>query len=48
MMIHNNGWQITRELTNYSLTPPPTEDPTQRPIPMPSKSRTLQRALAAS
>ena len=47
MMIHNNGWAITREgAADYYLIPPPTEDPAQ-PIPMPTKNRTLERALAA-
>ena len=48
MMIHNNGWQVTREHADYHLTPPASVDPTRRRIPMPTKSRTLERALAAS
>jgi hypothetical protein len=47
MMLHNNGWDIVREGAAYYLIPPPTEDFTQEPIPMPSKSRTLERALKA-
>jgi hypothetical protein len=44
MLIHNNGWRIIREgAADYYLIPPPTEDPMQRPIPMPSKSRALAR-----
>nr|MDQ2699488.1 HNH endonuclease [Actinomycetota bacterium] len=46
MMIHNNGWAIVREQGTYSLIPPASLDPQQRPIPMPTKSRTLRRALA--
>ena len=48
LMIHNNGWQITRERADYFVTPPATVDPKRRRIPMPSKSRTHQRALAAN
>jgi hypothetical protein len=47
MMIHNNDWRIVRDGAEYYLIPPPTEDPAQQRIPMPSKSRTLQRALAS-
>ena len=47
MMIHNNGWKIIREGADYYLIPPPDEDPAQRPVPMPSKSRILTRALRA-
>jgi hypothetical protein len=47
MMIHNNGWRIIRDGTDYFLVPPPNEDSTQQPIPMPTKSRILERALAA-
>jgi hypothetical protein len=43
LLIHNNGWTITREAGDYFVTPPPREDPAQRRIPAPSKSR-LQRA----
>ena len=47
MMLHNNDWGIAREHADYYLIPPPTEDPAQQRIPMPSKNRTLQRALAS-
>src|SRR5690606_4902668 len=46
MMLHNNGWRIVREHADYTLIPPPDIDPLQRAIPMPSRSRTLRRALA--
>ncbi|MDF1479212.1 DUF222 domain-containing protein [Leifsonia sp. H3M29-4] len=39
LLIHNNGWTITREAGNYFVTPPPRDDPDQRRIPAPSKSR---------
>ncbi len=47
MMLHNNGWRIVREGADYYLIPPPTEDFSQQPIPMPSKSRTQRRARRA-
>jgi hypothetical protein len=47
MMIHNNGWQITRERADYYVTPPVSVDPRRERIPMPSRSRVMQRALAA-
>jgi hypothetical protein len=46
-MIHNNGWQITREEADYSVTPPASVDASRRPIPMPTRNRTHQRALNA-
>jgi hypothetical protein len=48
MMIHNNGWKVSREVADYYVTPPESVDPQRRRIPMPTRSRTLQRALAAS
>jgi hypothetical protein len=45
LLIHNNGWTITREAGDYFVTPPPREDPHQRRIPAPSKSR-IQRAAS--
>ncbi len=47
MLVHNNGWRIIREGAEYFLVPPSDHDPLRHPIPLPSKSRTLQRALAA-
>ena len=47
MMIHNNNWNIIRKGTDYHLIPPTTQDATQHPIPMPTKSRTQKRALAS-
>jgi hypothetical protein len=38
LLIHNNGWEITRKGSDYWLVPPPDIDPAQSPIPMPSKS----------
>ncbi len=52
LLIHNNHWTITHHHGNYWLTTPPNINPTQTPIPMPSKqplvrelqARELQRA----
>ena len=43
MLLHNNGWSITREGAEYLLTLPLAVDPEQRRIPMPTKSRMLER-----
>lgn len=39
LLIHNNGWHITRERAQYFFVPPPDLDPQQRPIP--AQQRTL-------
>jgi hypothetical protein len=47
MLLHNNGWEIVREGTVFSLVPPRTVDPEQTPLRLQSKSaalRDLQRA----
>jgi hypothetical protein len=47
MLLHNNGWEIVREGTLFSLVPPRTVDPEQTPLRLQSKSaalRDLQRA----
>jgi hypothetical protein len=38
LMLHNNGWRISRTGADYWLIPPAELDTTQTPIPMPSKS----------
>lgn len=44
MLVHDNGWQITRDAPNrYSAVPPRTLDPTQTPVPMPPRSRVAAR-----
>ncbi|MET0844409.1 MAG: HNH endonuclease signature motif containing protein, partial [Mycetocola sp.] len=50
MLIHNNGWTIIRDGTEYYAVPPPDIDPDQKPIPLPKKSplaRARRRAAAA-
>ncbi|HXR45537.1 MAG TPA: DUF222 domain-containing protein, partial [Pseudolysinimonas sp.] len=46
LLIHDNGWQVTRNAATYYLIPPPTIDPTQTPIPAPTKNPIARRALA--
>ena len=55
LLIHNNGWEIYRDGTDYWLVPPPDIDPERQPRPMPSKSpimrdytRVLEEATAAN
>ncbi|QEE62024.1 DUF222 domain-containing protein [Salinibacterium sp. dk2585] len=40
LLLHNNHWEITRTGGDYWLTPPPSVDPEQQPIRMPSRSPT--------
>ena len=37
MLVHNNGWQITRTGTEYFVVPPRSLDAEQHPIPAPAK-----------
>jgi hypothetical protein len=43
MLVHNNGWQVTRTGAEYFVIPPRSIDPEQRPIPAPSQRRTRLR-----
>jgi hypothetical protein len=47
LLIHDNGWKVTRDGADYSLTPPASLDPTRTPISASAKSRMVHRALAA-
>jgi hypothetical protein len=38
LLVHNNGWRITRTGGDYLLVPPRSIDPDQTPIAMPSKA----------
>ena len=38
LLVHKNGWTVTRDASVYQLIPPRSIDPAQRPRPMPSKS----------
>jgi len=46
-LVHDNSWRITRTGGDYFAVPPPSIDPRQHPIPAPSKSPALRRALAS-
>ena len=46
MLVHNNRWQVTRTGADYFVVPPKSIDPQQVPIPAPSHSRIVARALA--
>ncbi|MFN3708908.1 DUF222 domain-containing protein [Microcella sp.] len=46
LLLHNNGWQIERHPTaGFVFRPPPDVDPSRTPIPAPTKSRVLPRAI---
>jgi hypothetical protein len=44
MLVHNNGWRVTRTGTEYFVIPPPSLDQTQHPIPAPAKGVANVRA----
>lgn len=48
LLVHNNGWRVTRTGAEYFVVPPRSIDPAQNPIPAPTKSRTLRRMLASA
>ncbi|GAB3040499.1 hypothetical protein GCM10027052_22090 [Parafrigoribacterium mesophilum] len=41
MLLHDNGWRITRSGARYWLIPPRLQDPSQTPLAMPFKSAAL-------
>lgn len=43
LLLHNNGWEISRDADGYWLTPPRDIDPTQTRIPLPAKARALEK-----
>lgn len=45
LLLHNNGWTFTRVDHELAVIPPPDLDSQQRPIPAPTKSPTVERAL---
>lgn len=46
LLLHNNGWGITRVDGALHVIPPPNVDAHQKPIPAPSRSVPLERARA--
>ena len=45
LLLHDNGWRVTRDGADYSLVPPESLDPTRTPIPAPPRNRAVARAL---
>jgi len=45
LLVHNNGWQITRDVSRYWLIPPRTVDRSQTPIELRSKSRLMRELV---
>lgn len=45
LLVHNNGWRVTREGGRYWMTPPPDIDRDRQPIPLPTKSAAMRRLL---
>lgn len=48
LLIHDNGWRVSRERADYVLIPPADLDPARTPIPAPPNASAVQRALAAA
>lgn len=48
LLVHNNGWRITRTGGDYVAVPPSSLDLEQQPIPAPTKSATLRRLLVTA
>ncbi|HQJ35960.1 MAG TPA: HNH endonuclease signature motif containing protein, partial [Rhodoglobus sp.] len=46
MLVHNNGWEITRTNGTTHFIPPPDIDPHQKPIRARTKSPALTRLLS--
>jgi hypothetical protein len=46
--MHNQGWRIIREDSDYFAVPPASIDAQQQPVALPSKSRAHQRLMAAA
>lgn len=47
LLVHNNGWRITRHEHAYSLIPPPTVDTHQRPIALRTTSAAVRRLVGS-
>ena len=46
LLAHNNGWEIEHGAGGFELVPPASVDPSQRAVPMPTKSRVVLGILA--
>lgn len=45
LLLHNNGWQITRAGAQYFLVPPPSVDPEQRPVRLVSRHAAVRELV---
>jgi hypothetical protein len=45
LLVHNNGWRVTRTGADYFVIPPRAIDPEQLPITAPSKRPALRLAV---
>jgi hypothetical protein len=48
LLLHNTGWQITRERGHYFMRPPASVDPAQTPVPLRSRNPILETMRRAS
>lgn len=48
LLVHNNGWRVTRDGSQYAIVPPASVDPSRTPRPVSSKSPALRRMLAGA
>lgn len=48
LLVHNNGWRVTRDGSQYAIVPPASVDPSRTPRPLSSKSPALRRMLAGA
>ena len=48
LLVHNNGWRVIREGSQYAIVPPASVDPSRRPRPVRTKSPALRRMLAGA
>lgn len=48
LLVHNNGWRVTRTGADYFVVPPRAIDADRRPIQAPSRSAVLRRLLATA
>lgn len=48
LLLHDQGWRVIREGSDYVLVPPRSVDPAQAPIPAPPKTGIVRRAVIAA
>lgn len=48
LLVHNNGWRVVREGSQYAIVPPASVDPSRTPHPVRTKSPALRRMLAGA